>query len=186
MQKNIPPFLDQIIKTLRLEQTAQPMQSRTVSGPSGGNGSALSEVGTTARRHGHELSQRGYTVDLVVHDYGDLCQSITDLAFEENAPIEVDEFRTLNRCLDIPPFLDQIIKTLRLEQTAEPMQSRTVSGPSGGNGSALSEIGTTARRHGHELSQRGYTVDLVVHDYRDLCPVYYRSGVRGECANRGG
>jgi len=35
-----------------------------------------------------------------VHDYGDLCQSITDLAFEENAPIEVDEFRTLNRCLD--------------------------------------------------------------------------------------
>jgi len=50
----------------------------------------------------------------------------------------------------IPPFLDQIIKTLRLEQTAEPMQSRTVSGPSGGNGSALSEIGTTARRHGHE------------------------------------
>ena len=96
----IPPFLDQIIKTLRLEQTAEPMQSRTVSGPSGGNGSALSEIGTTARRHGHELSQRGYTVDLVVHDYGDLCQSITDLAFEENAPIEVDEFRTLNRCLD--------------------------------------------------------------------------------------
>jgi hypothetical protein len=36
----------------------------------------------------------------VVHDYGDLCQAITDLAYEQDAPFEVDEFRTLNRCLD--------------------------------------------------------------------------------------
>jgi len=36
----------------------------------------------------------------VVHDYGDLCQAITDLAFEQHAPFAVDEFRTLNRCLD--------------------------------------------------------------------------------------
>jgi signal transduction histidine kinase len=39
-------------------------------------------------------------VEQVVHDYGDLCQAITDLAFELNEPIEIDEFRTLNRCLD--------------------------------------------------------------------------------------
>jgi len=36
----------------------------------------------------------------VVHDYGDLCQAITDLAFERDAPFQIDEFRTLNRCLD--------------------------------------------------------------------------------------
>jgi signal transduction histidine kinase len=36
----------------------------------------------------------------VVHDYGDLCQSVTDLAFERNVPLTTDEFRTLNRCLD--------------------------------------------------------------------------------------
>jgi signal transduction histidine kinase len=36
----------------------------------------------------------------VVHDYGDLCQAITDLAFEQKVPVEIDEFRTLNRCLD--------------------------------------------------------------------------------------
>ena len=42
----------------------------------------------------------GYTVDQVVHDYGDLCQAITDLAFEYDAPFTVHEFRTLNRCLD--------------------------------------------------------------------------------------
>jgi len=42
----------------------------------------------------------GFSVDQVVHDYGDLCQTITDLAFERDAPFQVDEFRTLNRCLD--------------------------------------------------------------------------------------
>ncbi|MEO6066088.1 MAG: HAMP domain-containing sensor histidine kinase [Lysobacterales bacterium] len=35
-----------------------------------------------------------------MHDYGDLCQAITDLAFERSAPIGIGEFRTLNRCLD--------------------------------------------------------------------------------------
>ena len=96
----IPLFLDQIIKTLQVEQTAEPMRSRRVSGASGGGEQSLSEIGATARQHGHELLQRGYTVDLVVHDYGDLCQAITDLAVDESALIEVDEFRTLNRCLD--------------------------------------------------------------------------------------
>ena len=36
----------------------------------------------------------------MVHDYGDVCQSITDLALELKAPISVEDFRTLNRCLD--------------------------------------------------------------------------------------
>ena len=36
----------------------------------------------------------------VVHDYGDVCQSITELAGEVNEPIDTDDFRTLNRCLD--------------------------------------------------------------------------------------
>ena len=99
MEHGIPLFLDQLIKTLRMEQTTDPMLSRRVSGPSGGGNMALSEIGETAARHGLELLQRGFTIDQVVHDYGDLCQAITDLAFELNAPFEVDEFRTLNRCL---------------------------------------------------------------------------------------
>ena len=36
----------------------------------------------------------------VVHDYGDLCQTITELAVETNAPISTDDFRMLNQCLD--------------------------------------------------------------------------------------
>ena len=96
----IPLFLDQIIKTLQVERTADPLLSRKVSGPSGGGRSVTSEIGATARLHAHELLKNGYTVDRVVHDYGDLCQAITDLAFEQDVPILVDEFRTLNRCLD--------------------------------------------------------------------------------------
>ena len=57
------------------------MRSRKVSGPAGG-GAVLSEMGAAAALHGRELMQRGFTVDQVVHDYGDLCQAITDLAFE--------------------------------------------------------------------------------------------------------
>jgi len=57
-------------------------------------------MGDIATQHGAELMRRGFTVEQVVHDYGDLCQSITNLAFELNEPVQVDEFRTLNRCLD--------------------------------------------------------------------------------------
>lgn len=99
MAHGIPRFLDQLIKTLQVEQTSEPMLSRRVSGPSGG-GAVFSEIAATAALHGRELSEQGFTVDQVVHDYGDLCQAIADLAFERGVPIEVDEFRTLNRCLD--------------------------------------------------------------------------------------
>lgn len=101
LKNGVPMFLDQLIRTLRIEQTSHPMQSRSVSGPSGGGGgAALSEVSVTAAQHGRALLSLGFTVDQVVHDYGDLCQSITDLAFERDVPFDVDEFRTLNRCLD--------------------------------------------------------------------------------------
>ena len=95
----IPSFLDQLIKTLQVEQTSEPMESRRVSGPAGG-GPAASEIGVTAGLHGRELSRHGFTIDQVVHDYGDICQAITELAFERSGSIGIDEFRTLNRCLD--------------------------------------------------------------------------------------
>ena len=53
-----------------------------------------------ARAHGRDLLRQGLTVAHVVHDYGDVCQSVTDLAVETNAPIDAEGFRTLNRCLD--------------------------------------------------------------------------------------
>ena len=100
LEYGVPLFLDQVIKTLRVEQTSEPMRSRKVSGSSDGGTAGSSEIGASAARHGGELLQHGFTLDQVVHDYGDLCQAITELAFEQAAPISVDEFRTLNRCLD--------------------------------------------------------------------------------------
>ena len=100
VEHGVPLFLDQLIKTLQVEQTSEPLASRKVSGQAGGGATARSEIGETAARHGRELMERGFTLEQVVHDYGDLCQSITDLAFDLKTPIEIDEFRTLNRCLD--------------------------------------------------------------------------------------
>ena len=95
----VPMFLDQLIKTLKIEQTATPLASRSVSGSATG-ASRKSEIGKSATRHGQELSDLGYTVEQVVHDYGDLCQAITDMAHELAEPISADEFRSFNRCLD--------------------------------------------------------------------------------------
>ncbi|WP_426197411.1 sensor histidine kinase [Massilia sp. DWR3-1-1] len=99
LQSGIPLFLDQLIRTLRVEQSPERKNSELISGPIGG-GAALSEVSVSAGQHGKALLELGLTVDQVVHDYGDLCQSITDLAVERDAPFAVDEFRTMNRCLD--------------------------------------------------------------------------------------
>ena len=95
----IPLFLSQLIKTLEIEQSASPQASHDVSGSALGS-SGQSEIGESATRHGRELSELGYTVEQVVHDYGDLCQAITDMAHELAEPISADEFRTFNRCLD--------------------------------------------------------------------------------------
>lgn len=99
LQNGVPLFLDQLIRTLQIEQTQNPLDSRAISGPAGG-AATLSEVSVSAARHGKALLDMGFSVDEVVHDYGDLCQAITDLAVERDAPFQIDEFRTLNRCLD--------------------------------------------------------------------------------------
>ena len=100
LANGIPLFLDQLTRTLAAEEADEMVESLRISGPSGGDSLALSEIGVTATAHGKDLVTLGYSVDQVVHDYGDLCQAITDLAFERDAPFEVGEFRTLNRCLD--------------------------------------------------------------------------------------
>jgi signal transduction histidine kinase len=98
LEHGIPHFLNQLIRTLELEAARESAQSLQLSGPPGGG--QRSEIGAEAALHGRELLKYGVTVDQVVHDYGDLCQAITDLAFEQDAAVEIDEFRTLNRCLD--------------------------------------------------------------------------------------
>lgn len=100
LKNGVPLFLEQLTKTLEAEREGHSDDSLRISGASGGSDGGSSEIGLTATAHGKQLLELGYTVDQVVHDYGDLCQAITDLAVERDAPFSVDEFRTLNRCLD--------------------------------------------------------------------------------------
>jgi hypothetical protein len=48
-------------------------------------------IGATAARHGGDLLRLGFTVSQVVHDYGDICQTITALAVDQHAPISVED-----------------------------------------------------------------------------------------------
>jgi signal transduction histidine kinase len=100
LEHGIPLFLDQLITTLQEEQSPNGKPNFKVSGRAGGLAPGAAEIGATATLHGRELLRHGYTVDQVVHDYGDLCQAITALASEQQAPIDIEEFRILNRCLD--------------------------------------------------------------------------------------
>jgi hypothetical protein len=94
----IPQFLAQLIETFDAEQTPEARTRHKVGAPSLALVPAV--FGDTAAKHGRELREHGLTIDQVVHDYGDLCQAMTELALEKNAPISVDEFHTFNRCLD--------------------------------------------------------------------------------------
>lgn len=101
MEHGIPLFLGQLIHTLQIEQGPHPLESRKVSGPSEpGKQHESSEIGASAAKHGQELHKKGFTLDQVVHDYGDLCQAITELACEKESLVSTDEFKTPNRCLD--------------------------------------------------------------------------------------
>ena len=93
----IPIFLDQLIETLARESASEPVR--------GGAEADLprahaSEIGSMAALHGRDLLEQGFTLEQVVRDYGDVCQAVTNLAYQEGASIGVDEFRTFNRCLD--------------------------------------------------------------------------------------
>jgi hypothetical protein len=94
----IPTFLDQLIETLTLEQISEP-RDKSLS-VRNARGEVASDVGATAALHGRDLFLKGFTIEQVVRDYGDVCQAVTNLAVEIGASISVDEFRTFNRCLD--------------------------------------------------------------------------------------
>ena len=83
LEHGIPLFLGQLIETLRASGATAPPGMLS-----------------TAAQHGDELLRKGFTVAQVIHDYGDLCQAITELATEKEAQISTTEFHALNRCLD--------------------------------------------------------------------------------------
>jgi signal transduction histidine kinase len=97
LEHGIPLFLDQL--TLMLAERAQ-LPSEDLDARSKRASRADSYIARSAALHGAELLGSEFTIDQVVHDYGDLCQSITELADRQKAPITVEEFGQLNMRLD--------------------------------------------------------------------------------------
>jgi signal transduction histidine kinase len=86
LKDGLPLFLDQLVEILRSDE--------------GDRVSGHRRVSVHAALHGGELLRMGLTVGQVVHDYGSICQSVTELADERDVDITADEFQTFNRCLD--------------------------------------------------------------------------------------
>jgi hypothetical protein len=82
IDRGVPMFLEQLVVELRAGLSSN------------------ANITKTATQHGHDLLHHGFTASQVVHAYGDVCQSVTELAVELNAPISADDFRMFNRCLD--------------------------------------------------------------------------------------
>lgn len=83
LENGIPMFLTQLVGMLQA-----PRESGT------------NAIGASAAKHGDDLLKMGFTVGQVVHDYGGLCQAITEVAVEDHVSTTSSEFKTLNGCLD--------------------------------------------------------------------------------------
>jgi hypothetical protein len=96
LEHGVPLFLSQLSATLK-----------EVAGGKDGKDEAFAHspsrtpaISQSAAEHGLSLLKFGFTIDQVVHDYGDVCQAVTELAEENGATLSIGEFQTLNRCLD--------------------------------------------------------------------------------------
>lgn len=187
LANGVPLFLSQLTRTLRAEEDGQRGQGVSISGPAGGDVAHLSEIGLTATSHGRQLLALGYSVDQVVHDYGDLCQAITDLAVERDAPFSVDQFRTLNRCLDnaiadaVTEFVVQRDANVALQHSAEVTEALGVLAHELRNSLQTATMAFTALESG-KLSIAGSTGALLKRSLVTLSALVTRSMVEVRAA----
>lgn len=99
LEHGVPAFLGELVAALRLAESGDTVDH--------------AQIALSAGRHGHHSFRMGLTIAQVVHDYGDVCQAITELATDQDAQIPAAEFKTLNLCLDdaiaeaVTQFADQ-------------------------------------------------------------------------------
>ena len=86
LANGIPVFLDQLGEALDLAKSSDVIEH--------------DKIRESASRHGNDLLRLGLTIEQVVHDYGDVCQVITQLAIEKQQEVSSKNFSTLNLCLD--------------------------------------------------------------------------------------
>ena len=109
LEEGIPLFLDQLAAALRSKLAREP------------------GLLVSATKHGADLLHFGFTIAQVVHDYGDVCQSITELAIVQEAAISAEEFQALNLCLDdaIAGAVTEFARQREIDLVAEGQQRAT-------------------------------------------------------------
>ena len=114
LKQGLPVFYQQLLSVLQLKQSNRPEfvvdKARMAQAARDANEPAMAaasgrhdevQLAKSAGLHGIELLRLGYTLSHVVHAYGAMCQSITELAVMKNSAITPSEFRDLNQCLDV-------------------------------------------------------------------------------------
>lgn len=114
LKQGLPIFYEQLLNVLRKIQASGKGTKISKEGLKRASGKdnepAMSEAANRpdevdmakeGGHHGKELLRLGYTLSHVVHAYGAMCQSITELATKNNIPISTQEFHDLNHCLDV-------------------------------------------------------------------------------------
>jgi len=101
LDNGIPIFLEQLIGTLEREMHSRPAVPGAAMAPwTARAANPHGALDFSSARHGQDLLALGYTVDQVIHDYGDLCQAASELAIARGITFAVTEFKVLNLCLD--------------------------------------------------------------------------------------
>jgi len=166
LENGVPLFLEQLAETLKVEQTTSARNGDSEPAP------APTAIGRAAAIHGAELLRQGFTVDQVVHEYGDVCQSVTALAVERGLAISTDEFRTLNRCLD-NAIADAVVafgaaSQVTADARAQTLQERLVNYIADEKRlNAIARQSFTAIKTGN-IGPGGATGDLLVHTLKEL------------------
>jgi len=114
LKQGLPVFFQQLISILLLERPAFTIPAKDKAAASkaakhsdeaaiavaSGNPEEA-KVAQSASLHGAEMLRLGYTLSHVVHAYGSMCQSITELASKKDVEISTEAFHDLNQCLDV-------------------------------------------------------------------------------------
>ena len=110
LEHGVPLFLTQLTQILSDALIAEPIASTAA-------------MAADASKHGNDMLRKGFTIAQVVHDYGDICQAITELAVDSKTEIAPSEFQRLNLCLDnaiagaVTEFLRQREQSLSEHET---------------------------------------------------------------------
>jgi len=87
LEHGVPLFLDHLTQALRRESPGSAVAQRKMS--------------ENAVRHGQDMLRQGFTVSQLVHNYGAVCQAITQLASKRGVEISAEDYSTLNALLDV-------------------------------------------------------------------------------------